>query len=190
MKRLVQIMIIAFQILILTSFNSILGQSNWEIGLAPSYEIQKSNGRFGVGILANHKLSNNFSIEAGLYYRSILSEFLVQNPIMPISTINIKVRENYLWAPLLAKRNGKIINISSGITLQKYIGYSDINESSNTQIRNYEVKPDWLWGIMTKFGHSISISEKFLIEPEVSANFLFYEQIFIYNLGVCAKYRF
>lgn len=184
MKRLIRIIIITFQILILTSFNSIFGQGNWEVGIAPSYETQKNNSRFGIGILANHKLSNNYSIEAGLYYRSFLSEFIVEDPM-----INSKVRENYLWSPLLAKRNGKIINISGGITIQKYIGFSDISESSNTQIKSYKVNPDWLWGIMSKFSHSVYISERFLIEPEVSSNFLFYEQKFIYNLGICAKYR-
>jgi len=190
MKRLNRIILIVLQVLILTSFNSIIGQSKWVIGLVPSYEFQKNNGRLGLGIQVNHKLSSKYSIETGVNFRSILSEYLVQNLSEPMSSFNVKVRENYLWAPLLAKRHGKFANISGGFTIQKYIGYTDLTESSNTQITKYEVNPDWLWGIIAKLGHSFSICENFLIEPEISANFLIYEQVFICNLGVCAKYKF
>lgn len=188
MKRLNRILLIVLQVLILTSFNSIFGQSKWLIGLAPSYELHQSNGRLGLGIQVNHKLSDKYSIETGVNYRSAVSEYLFQ--IDPMSSFNAKVRENYLWTPILIKRHGKFANISGGFTIQKYVGYTDLTENSNTEITKHNVNPDWGWGTMVKLGHSIAIGERFLLEPEISANFLIYEEVFIYNLGVCAQYKF
>ena len=163
--------ILRFLILILLAFQfqaTILAQQKTRLGLNLTTNIdQFSNIKPEIGFLFERKITNHSGFETGINYRTYQQQFLV---IINNESSYPYISEKFISIPISYKFYSKIINAGLGITYDYYLGWKQLGGS--TEITSYWPGDDYFIGLIGKISRQISLSENFILEPEIKFNLL------------------
>ncbi len=114
------------------------------------------------------------SLETGLYYRPVRSEYLVN---ISAGTNNYTavaiVSEKFLSIPLLYRFQSNILNFTAGTSLDLYLGWKDKSDKNTVTVNSYNRSATINAGAVVSLSKSIHLSNKLLIEPEIRFNPIF-----------------
>ena len=162
---------ILFVLSLLTTL-TISAQKQQFIGAGVNCEKKGLNDiRIGYGLSYENQLSKHHGFELGLNYRSKVESFYYNYPALGF--VNQQVREDYLSFTIMYKFYSNIVNISTGVTLDYFVGWKDLTKQSNLEITSYSIGRKYFVGWAFKVGKSIKLSPKFILEPEIQINPIF-----------------
>lgn len=150
---------------------------------------EHANVRLGFGVLYEYQLSKQHGFEIDLNYRSKNEKMW-----LPISISNnneqlFEIRESYLTMPVLYKFYSNVINVSTGITFDYFIGWNSITEVENVQLTSYSMNPKLYVGWAFRVSKSIPLSPRFILEPQIQFNPIFKYNYCYYGADVKLKYK-
>ena len=179
-------------LLFITSVNILFGQDKNSIGVDFTGEII-SNKNFipGIGIFYNRVIKNHHSIGIGCYYRTY-NEELFFFPFFSNKKYYFTVQERYLSIPIIYKYSLKLINISAGMGLDMYMGWKEVDNQydNNIKMDKYAYDKSYYKYIIIKVGKDIKLTDNFYIEPALRySNILDSERYYI-GIGINCKYNF
>lgn len=148
-----------------------------------------ANLKPGFGLIYEYQLANHHGFEIDLNYRSKNEKMW-----LPISISNndeqlFEIRESYLTMPVLYKFYSNVINVSTGITFDYFIGWNNLTNVENVQLTSYKINPKLYVGWAFRISKSIPLSPKFILEPEIQLNPIFKYDYCYYGVGVKLKYK-
>ena len=91
--------------------------------------------------------------------------------------------------PVLYKYYSDIVNVSSGVTVDYFVGGSDKTKPGNVELTSYSIDPKLYIGWAFKVGKTIKLSPTFILEPEFQINPIFNYSYFYYGASVKLKYK-
>lgn len=140
----------------------------------------------GFGFAYEEQLAKHHGYEFGLNYRSMTrNNYLMIN----YSDWNIIVRENYLNLPISYKFYSNIVNLTTGISFDCFLGGNYLTEVPNVEFGRYDINPKLYVGWNFKIGKEISLTDKFILEPELQYNPIFDYGYSFYGATIKLKYK-
>lgn len=152
--------------------SEMMNSANMQTGIAFSYENQLSKHN-GFEIEVNHRSKDQYltaSIEDGTYHSS-------------------HIKEDYLTLPILYKFYSNIINVSTGVTFDYFVGWKDLTKLGGVELTSYSINPRIYVGWAFKVGKTIKLSPRFILEPEIQFNPIFDYGYSYYGTAVKLKYK-
>ena len=145
------------------------------------------NMRTGVVFSYETQLSKHNGFEIGINQRSADQYFI--GSIGGGSNQTFHTMENYLSMPFLYKFYSNIVNLSTGISLDYFVGWKDITKFGVAELTSYSPNPKFHIGWVLKVGKTIPLSTKFNLEPEIQFNPIFKYGYSYYGAAVKLKYK-
>jgi hypothetical protein len=180
---------ILFVLFLLTTV-SLYSQKQQYIGIGINSEIHSGdNMRIGCGVSYENQLSKHHGFELGVMYRSKLFRYYQTLPSTMIDNQSTDIREDYLSLPIMYKFYSNILNVSTGVSFDYFVGWDDLTKSSNIELTSYSVDPKLYIGWVFKVGKTIKLSPKFILEPEIQFNPIFDYGYSYYGVSVKLKYK-
>jgi hypothetical protein len=99
------------------------------------------------------------------------------------------VLENYFTMPFLYKFSSNILNLSTGVSFDYFVGWKDITKFGDTELTSYSINPKIQVGWVFKISKSIPLTTKFLLEPEIYFNPIFNYGYSYSGLSMKLKYQ-
>lgn len=180
---------ILFVLFLLTTV-TLYSQKQQYISVGINSEIHSGdNMRIGFGVSYENQLSKHHGFELGLNYRS-----KIESNYFTISTLGIvnqlaNIREDYLSLPILYKFYSNIVNVSTGVSFDYFVGWKDLTKHGNVELTSYSVDPKLYVGWAFKIGKTIKLSPKFILEPEIQFNPIFDYGYSYYGAFIKLKYK-
>jgi|GEM_PF-1235413 len=149
----------------------------------------ESRFNIGFGVLYENQLSKHHGFELGLNYRSkIMGEYYT------VATLNIfnqltEIKEGYLNLPIMYKFYSKIVNLSTGISFDYFVGAKDITNFEDIELISYDINPKLYTGWIFKISKNINLTPKFILEPEIQFNPVFNYNYSYYGGAIRLKYK-
>jgi len=177
-------------VLFLLPILTISAQKQQYIGVGINCEKKGLNDiRIGYGFSYENQLCKHHGFELGLNYRSMVEHhYLDFPPVGPVDQY-VDIREDYLSIPVLYKFYSNIVNISTGVTLDYFVGWKNITKHSNLELTSSRNGSKYFVGWAFKVGKSIKLSPKFILEPEIQINPIFDYGYIYYGASVKLKYK-
>jgi len=167
---------------------SLIAQNNEFITVGVNREIKNGgNMKSNVAFSYENQLSMYNGFEIGLNQRS--SEQYTVSSFSDGTFQTFHVIENYLTVPLLYKFSSNILNISTGVNFDYFVGWSDATKFGETELTSYSIYPKFQIGWVLKLSKSIPLTTKFQLEPEVYFNPIFKYGYSYYGLSMKLKYQ-
>ena len=140
--------------------------------------IEKSDAEYdfgpGIGLSIERQLTKRSGIESGLYYRtserSLYTSFSSFSQPNMLSVLYVDISERYLSLPILYKFHSRIVNFAVGPTMDYFVGWNQVNGTSQVEVEEYSISPDLSFGAMLKLSKAIKLGERATLEPEVRLN--------------------
>lgn len=154
---------------------SLLGEPHdYTSGISPS-----------IGIVWDRRINGKRGFETGIFFRSTIDRERLIFDSDHMNPIIYDVRKSYVTIPLLYKITTKHINISSGFTLEYYLGWKQAGGENIGQTRFSDFLFDT--GPMIKLGRSISMGGNLEIEPEIRYGYKMIQSGGFYGVGLQIK---
>lgn len=141
----------------------------------------------GIVFSYENQLSRHNEFEVDLNQRS-RNQYLtvpIDDGTYPLSHI----KEKYLNLPLLYKFYSKVVNVSTGVTVDYFVGWKDLTKLGSVELRSYSISPKLYVGWTLKVGKAIKLSPRFILEPEIWFNPLFDYEYSYSGVAVKLKYK-
>ena len=167
---------------------SLIAQKNEFIAVGLNSEM-KSDGVMRQGVVFSYEkqLSKHSGFEIGFSQRSADQYF---DGLIGINTYQtFHVMENYVTIPFLYKFYSDIVNISTGLGFDYFVGWKDITKFGETELTSYNPNPKFYMGWVVKLGKTFPLSNKFYLEPEVMFNPIFKYNYSYYGVSLKLKYN-
>jgi len=177
-------------VLFLLPILTIAAQKQQYIGIGINCEKQSVyNMRIGYGFSYENQLCKHHGFELGLNYRSKVEYIYFDFP--PVGPVDqyVDIRQDYLSIPVLYKFYSNIVNISTGVTLDYFVGWKNLTKQSDFELTSYSIEPKYYVGWVFKVGKSMKLSPKFILEPEIQINPIFDYGYIYYGASVKLKYK-
>ncbi len=167
-----------------------IAQKQEFIGISLNSEIPSGdNIKAGFGVLYENQLSKHHGFELGLNYRSKIESNYFTIPASGIVNQLADIREDYLSLPISYKFYSNIVNLSTGISFDYFVGWKDLTKFGNVELTSYSVDPKLYVGWIFKVGKTIKLSSKFILEPEIQLNPIFDYGYSYYGAFIKLKYK-
>lgn len=147
----------------------------------------QSRFNLGFGISYEEQIIKHHGYEFGLYYRSKTREFLLTADNN--NNYDIEVREGYLNLPISYKFYSNIVNFTTGISFDCFLGGKYLTEIPTIELSSYDIDPKLCVGWNFKIGKEIALSEKLILEPEIQYNPIFDYGYSFYGATIKLKYK-
>ncbi|MBP6611431.1 MAG: outer membrane beta-barrel protein [Paludibacter sp.] len=168
--------------------NGIAQQQQQLIGISLNSDFEnKFKFKPGFGVMYEYQLKKHHGFEIGLNFKTKTAKFLISGLTNEpfLNTIN----EFYLAMPVMYKFYTNIVNLSTGITFDYFIGWDDVDKVEGLRTISYSIEPKLNIGWAFKVGKTIKLSPKFVIEPEIQINPVFKYDYLYYGAAVKLKYK-
>jgi len=174
-------------VVILTIKTICFSQPKTTIGLNLTGE-KTSSADFviGIGGTLERQINKHNGFETGLYYRifEVHQQVFVDGSLYGFHTI----KEKYLSIPILYKFYSSVINFSVGPTFDMYLGWKQMNKGIIFEPDRYTVNAKFHVGLIGKISKTIVLTNRFLLEPEIRYNPVFFNRRSFYGAGIACKY--
>lgn len=163
------------------------GAQQQYVGVSLNANIEgNANLKPGFGILYENQFSKHHGFEIELNYRSRIEKtgILISNNFQLID-----VQEFYLSMPVLYKFYSKIVNVSTGITFDYFVDWHNDTKQGNDVMTSYSIDPKLYLGWAFKVSKPITLSSKFVLEPEIHFNPIFNYGYIYYGAALQLKYK-
>jgi len=181
-----EILFVLFLLISVTLYS----QKQQYIGIGINSEIHSGdNMRIGFGVSYENQLSKHHGFELGLNYRSKIGSNYFTIPTLGIVNQLADIREDYLSLPILYKLYSDIVNVSTGVTFDYFVGWRGLTKLSDVELTSYSIDPKLYVGWAFKVGKTIKLSPKFILEPEIQFNPIFNYGYSYYGAAVKLKYK-
>jgi len=140
----------------------------------------------GFGIAFEEQIFKHHGYEFGLNYRSKLNAFLLTTNN---NNYYIDVRESYLNLPISYKFYSNIVNLTTGISFDCFLGGKYLKGIPNVEFGTYDIQPKLYVGWNFKIGKEIELTEKLIFEPEIQYNPIFDYGYSFYGATIKLKYK-
>jgi len=178
--------VILFSILLFST--SLIAQKNEFITVGVNREIENGgNMRSNVAFSYENQLSKHTGFEISLNQRS--SEQYTVGSFSDGTFQTFHVIENYLTMPFLYKFSSNILNISTGVSFDYFVGWKDATKFGETELTSYSINSKFKVGWVFKLSKSIPLFAKFQLEPEVYFNPILKYGYAYYGLSMKLKYQ-
>jgi len=175
-------------VLFLFSSMSLIAQKQEFIGLGINSEMKNGeNMRTGVTFTYENQLSIHNGFEISLNHR--FADQYISGPVGDGTFQTSHILEGYLSLPILYKFYSNVVNLSTGISLDYFVGWKDVTKFGVTEPTSYNINPKLYVGWVFKIGKTISLSSKFNLEPEVQFNPIFKYGYSYYGASMKLKYK-
>lgn len=174
-------------VILLLSSVSLFSQKNKYLSVNLSGLLAtRSSLNLGAGFEYEEQLVKHHGYQFGLNYRSKTSDnyFIINN-----NYVNVNVRQNYLNLPISYKFYSNIVNFTTGISFDCFLGGDYLTEIPNVQFGKYDLNPKFYVGWNFKLGKAFNLSDKFVLEPELQYNPIFNYGYSFYGAILKLKYR-
>ncbi|HEY5592686.1 MAG TPA: hypothetical protein VIK55_16920 [Paludibacter sp.] len=145
-----------------------------------------SNFNLGFGFAYEEQILKHHGYEFGLNYRGRTTDGIIT---INNNNWNITVRENYLNLPISYKFYSDIVNFTTGISFDYFLGGDNLTEVPNVEFGRYDINPKLYVGWNFKIGKEINLTEKFILEPEIQYNPIFNYGYSFYGATIKLKYK-
>lgn len=178
---------ILFAFFLLVSMG-LMAQKQEFIGIGINSEMKTGETMHtGVAFSYENQLSTHHGFEIGVNQRSADRYLLV--PVGDGTFQTSHLLENYLSVPLLYKFYSSVVNISTGFSLDYFVGWKDVTKFGVTEPTSYNIDPKFYVGWVLKVGKTIPLSTKFNLEPEIQFNPIFRYAYSYSGVAVKLKYK-
>jgi hypothetical protein len=161
-----------FITLFLFTSMSMIAQKQEFIGVGINSEIMNSAiMRTGFTLSYENQLFKHCGFEVELNQRS--QDQYLTIPIGNGTYQSSHIKEDYLNLPILYKFYSDIVNLSTGITFDYFVGWKDLTKFGSVELSSYSVDPKLYVGWVFKVSKTIMLSPKFILEPEIQFNPIF-----------------
>ena len=176
-------------ILLFTSI-SLFSQKQQFIGLSFN-GLATTNSKLSTGFGATYEnqLTKHHGFEIELNYRTKIESSYLTIPTSNIFNQLSEVREGYLNLPIMYKYYSNIVNLSTGISFDYFIGGRDITHLENLEMTSYDINPKLYTGWNFKISKNFNLSPKFILEPEIQFNPIFSYNYSYYGGVIKLKYK-
>lgn len=140
----------------------------------------------GFGIAYEEQLLKHHGYEFGLNYRSKTNSYY---QTININQWRLDVRESYLNLPISYKFYSSIVNLTTGISFDCFLGGKYLTKIPNVELSSYDLDPKLFVGWNFKIGKEIDLTEKFILEPEIQYNPIFEYGYSFYGATIRLKYK-
>jgi len=167
---------------------SALSQNQQYVGISLNPEFKDFNSLvLSYGVTYENQLSKHSGFEIDLNQRR--QDQYLTVPIGDGTYQSSHIKEDYLNLPILYKFYSDIVNLSTGITFDYFVGWKDISKFGSIEITGYTVNPKLYIGWAFKVGKTIPLSNKFYLEPEIQFNPIFKYGYSYYGGALKLKYK-
>ena len=178
---------ILFVLFLFTSL-SLIAQKQEFIGFGINSEMMNGgNLHTGIALSYEHQLSIHNGFEIEINQRN--KEQYLTVPVGDGTFQTSHILENYLSLPILYKFYSNVVNLSTGINLDYFVGWKDITKFGVIEPSSYNINPKLYIGWVFKVGKTIPLSSKFNLEPEVQFNPIFKYSYSYYGASIKLKYK-
>ena len=178
---------ILFAFFLLASM-SLTAQKQEFIGVGINSEIKNGETMHsGVAFSYENRLSNHNGFEIGINQRS--ADRYITIPVGDGTYQTSHIMESYLSMPVTYKFYSNIVNLSTGLSLDYFVGWKDITKFGVIEHTSYNIDPKFFVGWVLKVGKTIPLSTKFNLEPEIQFNPIFKYGYSYYGAAVKLKYK-
>lgn len=148
----------------------------------------KSDGvmRQGVVFSFEKQLSKHSGFEVGFSQRSADQYIDVLIGTNAYQTFHIL--ESYLTMPFLYKFHSDIINVSTGLSIDYFVGWKDITKFGETEVTSYNTNPIFYMGWVLKLSKTFPLSNKLFLEPQIKFNPILKYNFSYYAVSLSLKY--
>lgn len=157
-----------------------------------NFTIENASGDFrpGIGGLFERQITRHSGIETGVYYRNFIQRgFTTLTNSTGSYTFPFIISERHISIPVQYKFYSRLINLSAGPSFDFYLGWEQKNKSAIIVINDYNIDPNFFIGLLAKVSKSISLTDRFILEPEVRFNPIFTSSRTYIGLGIAGKYK-
>lgn len=98
------------------------------------------------------------------------------------------ILESYLTMPFLYKFHSDIVNVSTGLSFDYFVGWKDITKFGETEVTSYNTNPTFYMGWMLKLSKTFPLSNKLFLEPEMMLNPILKYNFSYYGVSLSLKY--
>ena len=141
------------------------------VGVKLLNEIDLDGGTFypGGGGQLVYRMTKHSGLESGLYYsnQTVIFNFITTGS----GTYHSEVAESWLRLPVLYRFDSKFLSFTVGPQIEYFLGWKNKHSNPSIIINNYS-RPSARVGLTNSLSKSISLSSKWLLEPE--ARLIFY----------------
>lgn len=146
----------------------------------------QSDFTLGFGFAYEEQVFEHHGYEFGLNYRSKTTD---HDLIINNNNWNVNIRENYLNLPISYKFYSNIVNLTTGISFDCFLGGNYLTHIPNVEFGRYDIDPKLYVGWNFKIGKEINLTEKFILEPEIQYNPIFNYYYSFYGATIKLKYK-
>lgn len=174
-------------LVLLLSSVSLFSQKNKYLSVNLSGLLATQSGfNLGAGFEYEEQLVKHHGYQFGLNYRSKTSDnyFIINN-----NYVNVNVRQNYLNLPISYKFYSNIVNFTTGINFDCFLGGDYLTEIPNVEFGKYDLDPKLYVGWNFKLGKAFNLTDKFVLEPELQYNPIFSYGYSFYGAIINLKYK-
>ncbi len=165
--------------------NLALCQQKSFIGLDQTLEL--SYGGYvvpGTGATFESRFGQHAGLETGLFYRQYRE--LVNLYVNGFVFVAGHYKPTYLSVPVLYKWHSSLLNFSVGPSFDIYLGTKNIfrfpTNTYNRSLKKFNV------GAVGKLSKTLSLTNRFLLEPEIRFNHLFTNHRTFAGIGIAGKW--
>jgi hypothetical protein len=159
-------------ILFLFSTITLYSQKQEFIGIGINSEMKSgANLQTGFAFSYENQLSKHNGFEVELNQRS--QDQYLTVPVGDGTYQSSHIKEDYLTLPILYKFYSNIVNVSTGVAFDYFVGWKDLTKLGNVELTSYSIDPKLYVGWVFKVGKTIKLSPKFILEPEIQFNPIF-----------------
>jgi len=179
---------ILFSLFVFTSLN-LIAQKQEFVGIGINSEMMRESiMKTGIAFSYENQLSKHNGFEIDLNQRSRDLNFTVK--FSDGSTQTSHINEDYLTLPILYKFYSDFVNVSTGITFDYFVGWKDLTKIGSAELISYSANSKFQVGWAFRVSKFIPLSSKFVLEPEIHINPIFFGYYSAYyGAGVKLKYK-
>lgn len=155
------------------------------------YPDQIELNRLNIGATFEIQMSRHSGGETGLFYHANSTTGIISYPdATGPHSYSFTVSNRYLTVPVLYKYYTKFIDFSVGPTIDFYVGWKQKHDEFPYQIQSNTVNPKMRVGFLAKVSKDFSLSQRFVIEPEIRFSSVHAFDEANLGIGITVKYRF
>lgn len=178
---------ILFSLFVFASMN-LIAQKQEFVGIGINSEMMRESiMKTGIAFSYENQLSKHNGFEIDLNQRSRDLYFTLK--FSDGSTQTSHINEDYLTLPILYKFYSNIVNVSTGITFDYFVGWKDLTKFGSTELLSHSINPKFQVGWAFRVSKSIPLSPRFVLEPEIQINPIFSYSISYYGAALKLKYK-
>jgi hypothetical protein len=162
--------------------------AKWNVEVAASYRVNKSENLKGLGALVSRKLTGDFWLKSGIIYKNQKENFETQITSDHYQlTYDVELRLDYITIPLMLMYNGGFLNLGLGTNYERFLSSKDLSDNPFLKSSLSPVDKN-KWYLTGYIGYPVSVTNNIQIEPGVLFNYA-NERIFS-DLNLSFKYIF